>query len=43
MFASVLSRNPKLLILDEATSGLDPVLREEMLQILKDYVKDWGT
>ena len=40
MFASVLSRNPKLLILDEATSGLDPVLREEMLQILKDYVKD---
>ncbi|MBS6805702.1 MAG: ABC transporter ATP-binding protein [[Clostridium] scindens] len=40
MFASVLSRKPKLLILDEATSGLDPVLREEMLQILKDYVKD---
>ncbi|MBM9448528.1 ABC transporter ATP-binding protein [Staphylococcus cohnii] len=32
-----LSHNPKLLILDEATAGLDPAGREEMLEILEDF------
>lgn len=40
MFACVLSRKPEILILDEATNGLDPVVRTEILQILKDYIKD---
>lgn len=40
MFAAVLSRDTKLLILDEATNGLDPVVREEVLHILQDYIED---
>ncbi|MEG0277482.1 MAG: ABC transporter ATP-binding protein [Coprobacillus sp.] len=39
-FAVALSHQPKLLILDEATSGLDPVVRDEILDILKEYVMD---
>ena len=31
---------PKLLILDEATSGLDPETREDLMRILVDYVSD---
>lgn len=37
-FAVAFSHSPKLLILDEATSGLDPVVRDEILEILKDYI-----
>lgn len=40
MFACVLSRKPELLILDEATNGLDPIVRKEILLILKEYIKD---
>lgn len=40
MFASVLGRDTRLLILDEATNGLDPVMREEILGILQAYIED---
>lgn len=40
MFASVLSRDTRLLILDEATNGLDPVVRREILELLQDYISD---
>ncbi len=38
--AAALSHAPKLLILDEATSGLDPVVRDEMLDVFLDFVQD---
>ena len=38
--ACALSLHPKLLILDEATSGLDPVVRDELLDILLDFTRD---
>lgn len=38
--AAALSHNAKLLILDEATGGLDPIVRDEILDILYDYVAD---
>ena len=40
MFASVLARETKLLVLDEATNGLDPVVRAEILKILQEYIAD---
>ena len=38
--AVALSHNAKLLILDEATSGLDPVVRDEILDIFLDYIQN---
>lgn len=39
-FAAALSHHPKLLVLDEATSGLDPVFRDEILDILREFTED---
>jgi len=38
--ATALGHKPKLLILDEATSGLDPVIRNEILDIFLDFIQD---
>lgn len=38
--AIALSHHPKLLILDEATSGLDPIVRDEMLDIFLEFIED---
>ncbi len=38
--AVALSHHPKLLILDEATSGLDPVVRDDILNIFSEFTRD---
>lgn len=38
--AAALAHSPKLLVLDEATSGLDPVVRDEILDVFLDFVSD---
>lgn len=38
--ALALSHNAKLLILDEATSGLDPVMRDEILDIFNEFTRN---
>lgn len=37
---TALCHHPKLLILDEATSGLDPIVRSEILDIFLDFIQD---
>lgn len=38
--AVALSHAAKLLILDEATAGLDPIIRDEILDILNEFTRD---
>ncbi|MBQ8119696.1 MAG: ABC transporter ATP-binding protein [Ruminococcus sp.] len=38
--AAALSHNAKMLIMDEATTGLDPVVRNEILDIFLEYLQD---
>ena len=40
--ACALSHNARLLILDEATAGLDPMARDEILDRLRDFVAEPG-
>lgn len=40
MFALSLAHKPELLILDEATSGLDPSARLEILELIRDFTED---
>ena len=41
--ATALSHGAKLLIMDEATTGLDPVVRNEILDIFRDYLVNEDT
>ena len=38
--AVALSHDAELLIMDEATSGLDPIIRNEILDVFRDYLMD---
>ena len=38
--AGALAHHPRLLVLDEATSGLDPVVRGELLDLFLDFIQD---
>ena len=38
--AVALSHKPQLLILDEATSGLDPIVRDEILDIFNEFTRE---
>ncbi len=38
--STALSHGAKLLIMDEATTGLDPVVRNEILDIFRNYLQD---
>lgn len=38
--AAALSHSCRLLVLDEATSGLDPIVRDEILDVFLDFVTD---
>ena len=37
---AAMSHNAKLLILDEATSGLDPVVRDDIIDMLTDFTRE---
>lgn len=38
--AAAMAHRPKLLVLDEATSGLDPIVRDEILDLFMDFIED---
>ncbi len=38
--AVALAHHPQLLILDEATGGLDPIIRDEMLDVFLEFVQE---
>ena len=38
--AVALSHAPRLLVLDEATSGLDPIVRDEVLEIFNEFTRE---
>lgn len=38
--AAALAHHPQLMILDEATSGLDPIMRDEMLDVFLEFVQE---
>lgn len=38
--AVALAHHPQLLILDEATGGLDPIMRDEMLDVFLEFVQE---
>ena len=38
--AAAMSHGAKLLVLDEATGGLDPIVREEMLDLFNEFTRD---
>ncbi len=38
--AVALSHHPRLLILDEATSGLDPVVRDKVVELFSEFTRD---
>ncbi len=40
--AAALSHGAKLLLLDEATGGLDPMVREELLEVFADFAAEEG-
>ena len=40
--AIALSHDSRLLILDEGTSGLDPVVRNEIMDIFREFIEDGG-
>ena len=39
-FAVAFSHDAKFILLDEATSGLDPIIRDDILEILREYSED---
>jgi ABC-2 type transport system ATP-binding protein len=40
--AAALAHHPRLLVLDEATSGLDPIARDDVLDVFLEFVQDEG-